>query len=425
MRKFNLKNGIDGLFIENSRFNTTVVSFNFYTSLSEQTASVNSLLAYILSSCCAEYKTTKEINIALGMLYGATVSLNVSKISNLQHIKLSVSAINDEYTPNNESNIESAVNLLLKLIFEPNVSASQFSLADLQREKRKVCEVISAELNDKRTYSRKRCVKEMFAGLPNAISALGEPEIINSLSCADIFKAWQRLLSEAYLRIIVVGKNMPYNILNLVEHRFKDIKRDCRVNLKENSFLSESSEVKVVKESMNVSQGKLVMGFSSLLNGYDAFALSVAADIFGGGPYSKLFENVREKMSLCYYCAAQAVKLSGYVLVDSGVEVQKCETAESEILNQLSALQNGDISDFTFDASIKNITGSLKSYNDSLAALDAWYSLCPDIELIKTPEQAAEIIGNITKQQVVQAARGIKLHTVYKLMPLGGDSDEN
>ena len=64
--------------------------------------------------------------------------------------------------------------------------------------------------------------------------------------------------------------------------------------------------------------------------------------MFGGTPHSKLFLNVREKMSLCYYCAARYNSNKGIMTVESGVETQNIEAAKNEILNQLEEMKRGN-----------------------------------------------------------------------------------
>ena len=161
------------------------------------------------------------------------------------------------------------------------------------------------------------------------------------------------------------------------------------------------------------------MGFSSKIYGNDdvSLPLMIMCDIFGGGPYSKLFSNVREKMSLCYYCSAAAVRLKGLITVESGVETANAEKAEQEILNQLQAVKNGDFTDFEFESSVKSITDSLGSYEDSQASIDQWYALKVNNSEIYSPEDIVEKIKNVTREQVITAANGVNLHTVYKLFP--------
>ena len=161
------------------------------------------------------------------------------------------------------------------------------------------------------------------------------------------------------------------------------------------------------------------MGFSSDMCGDDdvSLPLMVMTDIFGGGPYSKLFANVREKMSLCYYCSASSVRGKGLITVDSGVEAENADKAQKEILAQLDAVKNGDFTDFEYEASLKSLRDSLNSYNDSQVLLDTWYALKAGNKTLYSPEEIAAKIALITREDIVNAANGVKLHTVYKLLP--------
>ncbi len=420
-----LGRGVDGLFIENERFNTTLVSFNFYVPQNINDLSVNALLPYVLTSCSQNYSTFTELNLALNMLYGADLSVSVSKIGDAQLIKIAVSVINDEFSMDGEPVIEKAANLIMELVFNPKISNGCFCKQDLDREKRKVKEHILGEINDKRRYARKRLIAEMFEGSDYGVSAYGTVEQLEKITGKDLFDAWQKLLINSYVRVQLVGKRNPDGFFEKISKEFSKYNRVINNDYKRLSALSPCEKVKEVRECMDVTQGKLVMGFSSEIWGNDAYALTVATDIFGGGTYSGLFENVRERLSLCYYCSASANKNKGYIMVDSGVEFDKAEKAREEILNQLSIVKKGEFPDSTFKASIKNILNSLNSSYDSLGALDSWYCATIYSDDIKTPEDVAMLISSITKEQVIAAANGIKLHTVFSLTgKRGGIVDE-
>jgi predicted Zn-dependent peptidase len=193
--------------------------------------------------------------------------------------------------------------------------------------------------------------------------------------------------------------------------------RENSVDIKEIVPLPETDTPRKVIQRMEVTQGKLAMGFTSEMHGdlKTASALSLFADIFGGGPYSKLFTNVREKQSLCYYCSAGARRSKGLVLVDSGVEEKNAEKTLEAVLKELSDMQNGNFDDSVILASKKSITDSLSGYNDHASAIEGWYSreLFGDL----SPEEAKEIINSVTREDIIKAARGVKLHTVYMLLP--------
>ena len=217
----------------------------------------------------------------------------------------------------------------------------------------------------------------------------------------------------------VIGASLPPRFFEGIAERLAGLDRaditDCKLN-KPTAAVKTPNEI---IEKMSVKQGKLVMGFSSDMCGDDdvSLPLMVMTDIFGGGPYSKLFSNVREKMSLCYYCSASSVRGKGLITVDSGVEAENADKAQKEILAQLDAVKNGDFADFEYEASLKSLRDSLNSYNDSQVLLDTWYALKAGNKALYSPEEIGEKISAITREDIINAAKGVKLHTVYKLLP--------
>ena len=411
--------GVEGVFIDNSRFNTTLVSFNFYLPLKAEKISANALLTYILSTCSGEFGGFKAMNRRLNMLYGADVAVSAVPVGDAQLLRFVITAINDRFTPNNEQVISNACDYIMSLIFCPRTQNNEFFEEDLKREKRKIIEDIEAELNEKRNFARKRLKEEMFEEDPFGMGKLGTRESAEKISARELFGAWCDMLSEAFVRVHVIGEKMPEGIFEQVKKKFDKLNRNSIFDYKKIVPAKPRNEVKKVTDYMDVVQGKLVMGFSSEMFGNDeqSLPLMVATDIFGGGPYSKLFSVVREKLSLCYYCSASSVRNKGFVMVDCGLEANNAQKAMEEILAQLDLVKSGDFSDFEFESSIKSIVGYLQTYQDSLSALDVWYALKIHNDSLLAPEEIAQRVCKITREEVINAAKGISLNTVYYLLP--------
>lgn len=417
-----IKEGVEGLFIENARFNTTGISYNFYLPLKEDTVAENALLPFILTSCSKDYPDFSALNYKLNKLYGARLDASTEKYGDCQLLRMTVSVIDDRFTFDSDSLVKQASELLLGLIFNPNVENGEFLKADVEREKRKAIEHIKGEIAEKRIYAKNRLISEMFKGDAYGIAKCGTVEQVEKINGKTLYEAWKNMLSTAYVRVQVVGASVPNRLFEDIGEKFREIKRFNITNCKLCTPAKAVDKPKTVFEKMDVKQGKLVMGFSSELYGNDdiSLPLMVMCDIFGGGPYSRLFSNVREKMSLCYYCSASSVRYKGLITVDSGVEFENAEKAEKEILNQLEIVKKGEFSDFEFESSIKSICDSLNGYNDSQNALDLWYALKVNNDNLYSPEDIAEKVKKITREDVIYAAKGVKLHTVYKLLPKEG-----
>lgn len=416
---YTLSEGAEGLFIKNERFNTTSVSFNFYLPLSSDTAAEYALLPFMLTTCGEEYTDFSVLNYKLSRLYGARLDASAEKLGDYQLLRMRISVINDKYTFENESLLSRATDMLLSLIFKPKAENGIFCNDDLNREKRKAIEHIKGEISEKRIYAKNRLIEEMYRGKSYGVPKCGTVEDVEKITGESLYKAWENMLKKAYIRVQVVGASLPPRFFESISEKLEDIPRTEITNCKLTEPTEASVKTNEIIERMAVKQGKLVMGFSADMYGDDdtSLPLMVMTDIFGGGPYSKLFSNVREKMSLCYYCSASAVRGKGLITVDSGVEAENADKAKNEILNQLNSVKNGDFTDFEYEASVKSLRDSLNSYNDSQVMLDTWYVLKACNNNVYSPEEISDKIANITREDIVNAAKGVKLHTVYMLLP--------
>lgn len=413
-----LAEGVEALFLPGDSFNTTLVSFNFYMPLNRETVSKNALLPELIATCSKEYPDYLKLNYRLTELYGAEVVASASKVGNCICLKFTVSSINDRFAFDNEKVMEESVALLLSLIFRPKTENGAFAEEDLKREKRKLIDRIKGELNDKRTFARNRLVSEMLEDDPYGLYKLGEADAVANITGEELYETWKLMLETGYLRIHVIGEEIPCGLYDSVKQELSAFDRHNITDIYNVTALKERDGVKRVTDSMEVAQGKLVMGFSCA-SGDDDSSLDVMLmnDIFGGGPYGRLFTNVREKLSLCYYCSSQAVRNKGFMMVDSGVEKENAEKAEEAILGQLEVMTNGEFTDFEFSSAVKSIKDSLRSYKDSQNGLDVWYTVKAINKTVYSPEEICEKIETVTKQDVIKAAKGVRLNTVYMLLP--------
>lgn len=416
---FDLAKGVQGYYIKNERFNTTLLSYNFYIPLNKEDMATNSLLVYLLTSCSEKYRDYIGLNLRLLELYGADLSCSATKCGDCFHIKVAVSVINNNLSFDETCPVNEAAELITDLLFAPATENGSFYSSDIEREKRKTVERIEGEINNKRAFARTRLLEEMFGADPYGKFSFGTVEEVQKISGEELYCAWKNMLKTAFIRINVVGKELPEGIFAQAENLFKQIERKDITDISRFVKIPEAKEVKTVTQRMNITQGKLAMGFTSELHGNlsKAAPLSLFCDIFGGGPYSKLFENVREKQSLCYYCTASSRRSKGFVTVESGVEEVNADKTVESVMKELADMQNGNFSDSVIEASKKSVIDSLNSYNDNASALDIWYSR--DLGDLSSPSEAAEIVRNVKKEQIVSAAKGVKLHTVYKLLPKG------
>ncbi len=418
-------NGLDFLSVNTrSNFKVAILTANFALPLGTD-AAANALLPGLLKRTCKKYPTITQMNSHLASLYGAMVGGSVGKDGESQIISLHVTVLEDRFSLSEEKISSEAADLLLDLIFEPNFVDGKFSDADIEREKRLMIEQIESELNDKRYYALKRCTEIMCENEAYSLSRYGTVEEIKALDSDKLTRAWKNMLSSAVVYIGVTGSMNADIIRSRFEQKFEDIDRS-RITELHTEFITSAYETHRVREEMPVKQGKLVLGMRAGMTDIDDnyHAIKVMCDIFGGGVYSKLFNNVREKMSLCYYCSAGFNRSKGLIMVQSGIENENEQKAIDAILAQLEDIQKGNFTDEEFDASIKGLTNLAHGVCDTPEGIDRWYSgQMLDSEII-TPEEYARLISAVTREQVIAAAQCVTLDTVYMLAGTGTEDDE-
>ncbi|MBP3939345.1 MAG: insulinase family protein [Clostridia bacterium] len=405
------------------KFKTCRINFSMAMPL-DSDASARAILPFILHRRCAKYPDFIAFSRVLDELYGAAISAGVIKRGEAQILSFSMTAIDDRFALDGDTVALECVQLLTDIIFDPLTDGESFPADIVEQEKRLLVEMIENEMNDKRRYALTRCEEIMFKDEAYSINRLGSVDEVKTLTPEKVYSAWKDVLRRATIQVTMVGSMDIEPVADILKSKFSSIDRD--VAKIDTVFVNEVNQPEYICEEMPIKQGKLVMGFrTGMADEYDnSVPMRIAVDIFGGGTYSKLFSVVREKMSLCYYCSAALFSSKGVVMVQSGIEDINEEKAKNEILNQLSLVAQGEFSDEDFSSSIKSITDSIISNNDTPESICAWYSSQLLRENLKTPEAYVEEIAEVEKSQVIDAAKTIKLDTVFMLKSNGEVSDD-
>ncbi len=306
------------------------------------------------------------MNNRLAELYGASLGCGVSKRGDAQFLTISGFCIDDRFALDGEKISEEFLNLLADVIFSPNVKGGSFGMDNLDREKRLLIQEVLEEQDDKRAYAYNKCISYMCENEPFGKPRAGTPEQIEKVRMNELYPAWKTLLSTAVIQITAVGNFDTDYIVKLFTGKFENL-----------------------------------------------FAETVMVDIFGGGTYSKLFANIREKQSLAYYCSAGLLSFKGLVIVQSGIDSDKEKSVSAGIINQLNDLRKGKFDDETLAASKRSLREKF-TFSSSFE-IASFYSSQSLEEEILTPEEFADSIDAVTREQICSAAENMVLDKIFML----------
>ena len=360
----------------------------------------------------------EKLSSAADALYGASLGPAVRQRGESQCVSFLCNFIDDRYALDGSAVLEPAAELMGEILLNPAVCEGIFRRDYVESEGANLADRIRARMNDKRGWAIFRLIQEMCAGEAYAVDKLGDEDQARSMTAERLWAAYQSLLREAKVTFYYGGAAEPERVEDAVRRVFGPLLTgrtapvDCRVEAEP------KGPVRTVTDSMDVTQGKLALGFRTggvTMASEDYPALLVCNALFGGSASSKLFLNVREKMSLCYYASSVVDKIKGLMVVSSGVEFSQFDRAQEAILAQLDAVKRGDFTGEELTAAVRSVANNLRGRRDSQGQME-------DDQLTRLLFHAAqereELIGaveSVTADQVVQAARRLKLDTVYRL----------
>lgn len=412
MEEVKINENISLYYIPMTKLKTTTIGVYIHRPLCREQVSKNALLPYILKRGCKEAKDNEAIAKYLENLYGASFGAGVMKLGDDQAIYLGFETISDRYAPGGEKLTEDMTSLAMSVLFE----SVSFTDEILSQEKKNAIDRIMSEINDKRSYAQKRCTEIMFGSDSYALSPLGDKEGINSITAVELKDYYRSIITSSPMDIYLCGDADVKAVAEKIKS-YTDKLTFNKGQYPAQTMYHGGGEVKNVTDKMEVTQGKLSLGFRAEVDikGKESDALTVMNSIFGGGAQSKLFNNVREKLSLCYYASSSLVKNKGAMFVNAGIEFENYEKAYNEILAQLDAVKKGDISDFEFSSSVSALVNSLEGYKDD-ERLMTIFALSQKLSGKNLDiDTVIENIKNVTVEDVKKVAQKVELDTVYFL----------
>lgn len=405
-----LSEGVSLLTIHDGKFKSNAITVRFLTGFNRRDAAALALIPAVISSCCEKYPTGKEFSQRLSALYGTSVSGSSDQKGDIYEIAFSVDYLDDSFALNGEDISAQACGLLNDCIFSPALEDGGFAKTEFEMRRNDLLDAIDGEINDKISYALNLAYETVYRGEPSAEKYYGSREDVEKITPREVYEVYKRLLETAKVEISFCGCG-DYKRLAPFFERFADGK------IRENPAYISYSRCKQtpaqVEKHMSVAQANLVLAFKPQI--HDIYTAQVMSMIYGGAPFSKLFANVREKLSLCYFCSAMYSEPKGTMFVVSAVEEKNIALAEKEIVNQLSLLADGDFSDEDIASAKLALTSRMKAVGDRVFSLDGWYNLCLKRGEIISPQEYSQRLNNVKHEDIAALARDMKLDTVFVL----------
>lgn len=405
----------DGVYfssITDKRYKKNLISVAFSTQLSEETATENVIVPLLLTKCNSKLPSYKAFNNKMSRLYASGIGGTTGRQYDLQTISFGAYYLDDVYALAGEKMTEIMTDIFIDCLTSPVTENGVFTAKFIELEKKTAIDNIETAINDKRSYAIERAMKTICKGEPASVCSYGTVEKAKLITPDSAYKAYRRMLETMPCEIICTGCSDFDGVAEKFAAAFEKVGRHD-IEHTTIALSPVKTQTEEVTERLTVNQSKLVLGFKS--HSDDDAALVLLQKIFGGTTSSKLFQNVREKMSLCYYCSAARNDLKGIMLVNSGVENENIEKTKNAVVDQLEEIKNGNFTDEDINFAEMAIKNDFKSVADSAGNVSNWYFDCIRKNDIVTPEEKLERYLGVSKERIIAAAKSMVLDSVYVL----------
>lgn len=407
------KSVVSGIIFDD-RFKTNQISVFFEREISKKDITKLSLLFNMMRTGTIKYPTHTDMAKREEELYGLSLGGSTTKKGNKLVGYFNVSFISDKYI--DRSILDDAISYLDEIIFNPLIAYAKSPDDIFLLEKQNLKNEIEAKINDKIGYAQDRCLELMFENHPFSIPDSGYIDDIDSISQEDLKEIYKDLLLNSKKYIIFSGDFEKESIQKILDKKLV-FDGDLEIEISEPCF-DVSIDKTVVEENMGTTQGKLVIGYTNGINRKDTrkrFSYMVANSILGGGAHSLLFNNVREKESMCYYISSSPDKYMQITLIQAGIEIENYERALELIRKEVEKVRMGDFTDEDISTAKKYLVNARKSMADSISSktIIDFDRLSDDIQTSFDEETA--ILENVTKEEIMESFQDMKEEIVYFL----------
>ena len=414
-----LKKGIKLHTINTNKFKTNLISVFITTQINRENVTKNAVISAILRRGSKNMPSQEQISKQMEEMYGASFDCGLDKTGENQVLKFYLETVNDNYLPQKgEDMLKTSLEKLLEIVFNPYIENESFKTEYVEQEKNNIKQIIEGKIDNKARYALDRCIEEMYKNEPFGLYKFGYVEDLEKIDGKNLYNYYKQLIDTCKIDIFISG-NIEDSIVQIVEKNeniveLKDREPNYIVPKELNKKLSEKENI--VTESMEVTQGKLILGLDVSLEKEDlSYDALIYNSILGGSANSKMFQNVREKAHLAYVASSSYLRYKNNILINCGIEIGNYQKALELIKQQIEDMKNGKFSQEDIENAKKGIIATIKTIDDEQDTGITYYFGQELTQNNVTIEQYIERIEKVQKEQILHVANNVSVNIIYFL----------
>ena len=414
-----IKKGIKMHCIKTDKFKTNLIAVFLTTKLNRENVTKNALVSTVLRRGSKNMQTQEDISKQMEEMYGASFDCGLDKTGDNQVLKFYIEVLNDNFLPRtNEDLLESAVKNMLGIVFDPYTENESFKEEYVEQEKNNIQKIIEGKIDNKARYALDRCIEEMYKNQPFGLYKFGYIEDLKDLNGKNLYEYYKKLIDECKIDIFVSG-----NIDDEIEKKISENENIQKLVSREANYVQPmiaNKEIKdkenIVTESMEVTQGKLVLGLDVDIDKEDLkYDTLIYNSLLGGTATSKMFQNVREKAHLAYVASSSYLRNKNNIFINCGIDIPNYEKALELIREQIEDMKKGDFTEEEIQNAKKGIIATIKTIQDEQDTEVSYYFGQELYNQKVSVKEYIEKIEKVNKKNIIDIANKITINTIYFL----------
>lgn len=415
----NLADGVQLTCITTDSFHSAAFSAAFVLPLRAENAAY-AILPYLLYRGTAKCPNSAALGAALDGLYGARIEPYVRKVGESLVLGFVADSIDAACVPDGGQLTQPVIALLGDLLCRPALEDGRFMREAFARERTALVDRIRALANNPRSYAVRRAREILCEHEPFGACEYGTAAAAEALTMEQVWQAYQDALQHARVELFACG-SVDAQTVEAAFVQALDLPASDGRYIPEIDACRTHSPTRRVTEEMPVTQGKLTLGLrTGLTGGDDAYpALMLFTTALGGYTGSRLFTQVREARSLCYYASAYLDSTKGLMMVASGIDNDKYEEALGEIVRQMEDLHAGGLTRDELERARRTVMSQTRELSDSPLALEHYWQRQSIAGFCRTPEDLLDALSKVGRGEVMAAGRRVDLDLIYFMKGVG------
>lgn len=407
--------------IKTDKFKSAHMEVIFRSPADEKEITALNLLADIMTDTSKKHASRRDVVINLEELYKSIFYGVTAKIGSMEQINFIYDFINPKYI-NDENYLEDSLAFVFGMLLDANITNEEFDHKFFNIVKNRLKNDINSISEDPFRYSINRALKNM-APSPSSYMAYGSLEHLEELTPSSLYKVYKKMLKEMQCDIFVIGNLDMDEIVRLIKKYFK---RRVINNQQLEVYLNNEARKKplVINDKADFTQSNLVLIYN--IDNLSDFEKDIVFYFYnyilcGGGLTSKLYQDIREKNSMCYGIDAMYLKFDGLYVIQVALEDQKVSKCLSLIKKNIKAMIEGKFSEEEINDARNTLEmNAVLTMDNEVAILNNYvFNVFAKSPLV---DERLEQMRKVTKEDIVKVAKKVKLNMVYTLK--GRESNE-